>query len=294
MSYDILVIDDEVDIREMIVGILNDDGYETRTAYDSDSAIFAVKNRKPSLIILDIWLIGSSMDGLALLDYFKKTDPHMLIIIISGHGNIETAVSAIKRGAYDYIEKPFKADRLIHIVERTLETSSLLREIRNLRQKSGEINEIIGDSLIINNLRNKIEKIATTNSRILIFGPSGSGKELVARKIHNLSLRAKSPFIVVNAATIIPSCIEEDIFGVEDSNINLHKIGALEEAHGGTVYFNEVSDIPIKTQNKILKVLIEQSFSRIGGNNKVKIDVRIISSTSHNIQEQIIKGFFDR
>ncbi len=263
MAHDILVVDDETDIREMIAGILDDDGYGTRTAHDSDSALAAVKERKPSLVILDIWLMGSRLDGLALLDIFRETDPEMPVVIISGHGNIETAVSAIKRGAYDYIEKPFKADRLVHIVERALEASSLKREIRDLKQRSGETSEIIGNSSAAHNLRQTIQKIAGTNSRILIVGPSGAGKERAARMIHDMSPRTKSPFVVLNAATITPSRMEEELFGIEDENGNLRKIGALEEAHGGTLYLDEVADMPAETQGKILRVLVEQSFARV-------------------------------
>ncbi|MEJ8476796.1 sigma-54-dependent transcriptional regulator [Roseibium algae] len=292
MAYDILVVDDEKDIRELIAGILDDEGYGTRIARDSDTAIAAIKDRRPSLVILDIWLQGSRLDGLGVLDVIRQTDPDLPVVIISGHGNIETAVSAIKRGAYDYIEKPFKSDRLIHIVERALEASSLKREVKDLKQRSGDATGIVGESSAANQLRQTIQKVAITNSRIMITGPSGSGKELTARMIHELSPRVKSPFVVLNAATITPERMEEELFGVEDTNGHLRKIGALEEAHGGTLYLDEIGDMPAETQNKILRVLVEQSFTRVGGATKVQVDIRILSSTAKNLEEQIAAGLF--
>lgn len=292
MAYDILVIDDEADIREMIAGILDDEGYGTRTASDSDTAIAVIKERRPSLVVLDIWLQGSRLDGLGLLDVIKEMDPDLPVVIISGHGNIETAVSAIKRGAYDYIEKPFKADRLLHITERALEASSMRREIKELKQRSGDASDIIGDSTAANQLRQTIQKIAGTNSRILISGPSGSGKELAARMIHDMSPRTRSPFVVLNAATITPERMEEELFGIEDEHGKLRKVGALEEAHGGTLYLDEIGDMPAETQGKILRVLVEQSFNRVGGTTKVQVDVRILSSTAKNLEENISAGQF--
>ncbi|GGB44941.1 sigma-54-dependent Fis family transcriptional regulator [Roseibium aquae] len=292
MAHDILVVDDETDIREMIAGILDDEGYGTRMAADSDSAIAAIKNRRPSLIVLDIWLQGSRLDGLALLDVIKNTDADLPVVIISGHGNIETAVSAIKRGAYDYVEKPFKTDRLLHIIERALEATSLKREIRELKQRSVDTFDIIGESGAVHQLRQTIQKISATNSRILITGPSGSGKELAARMIHQTSPRSRSPFVVLNAATITPERMEEELFGIEDEAGNLKKVGALEEAHGGTLYLDEVADMPAETQGKILRVLVDQSFARVGGTSKVKVDVRILSSTSKDLEGHISAGLF--
>lgn len=292
MAHDILVVDDETDIREMIAGILDDEGYGTRTASNSDTALAAIKERRPSLLILDIWLQGSRLDGLALLDVIKETDPDLPVVIISGHGNIETAVSAIRRGAYDYIEKPFKADRLIHITDRALETSSMKREIKELKQRSTDTFDLIGESGAAHQLRQTIQKIAVTNSRILITGPSGAGKELAARMIHDLSQRSKSPFVVLNAATITPERMEEELFGVEDDAGNLRKVGALEEAHGGTLYLDEVADMPAETQGKILRVLVDQSFTRVGGATRVQVDIRILSSTARNLEESIAHGSF--
>lgn len=292
MAHDILVVDDETDIREMIAGILDDEGYGTRTASNSDTALAAIKERRPSLLILDIWLQGSRLDGLALLDVIKETDPDLPVVIISGHGNIETAVSAIRRGAYDYIEKPFKADRLIHITDRALEATSMKREIKELKQRSTDTFDLIGDSGAAHQLRQTIQKIAATNSRILITGPSGAGKELAARMIHDLSPRSKSPFVVLNAATITPERMEEELFGVEDNAGNLRKVGALEEAHGGTLYLDEVADMPSETQSKILRVLVDQSFTRVGGATRVQVDIRILSSTARNLEESISLGSF--
>ncbi|MFD1694221.1 sigma-54-dependent transcriptional regulator [Roseibium aestuarii] len=292
MAHDILVVDDEKDIRELISGILDDEGYGTRMASDSDTAIAAVKERRPSLVVLDIWLQGSRLDGLGVLDALKEMDPDLPVVIISGHGNVETAVSAIKRGAYDYIEKPFKTDRLILIVERALEASSLRRENRELKQKTGSADGMVGSSSAANQLRQAIDRIAATNSRVLISGPSGSGKELAARMIHDLSARARSPFVVINAATITPDRMEEELFGIEDQDGNIRKVGALEEAHGGTLYLDEVGDMPLETQGKILRVLVEQSFSRLGGARKVQVDVRILSSTAKDLEGEIVAGTF--
>ena len=291
MASDILIVDDEEDIRELVAGILGDEGHETRTAHDSDSAIAAIADRVPRLVFLDIWLQGSKLDGLALLDQIKAMHPDLPVVMISGHGTIETAVSAIRRGAYDFIEKPFKADRLILICERALETSKLRREVSDLRKRSGESVELIGVSAAMNHLRQTIERVAPTNSRVMILGPSGSGKEMVARAIHAASSRANGPFVTLNAATITPERMEIELFGTE-SNGAERKVGALEEAHRGILYLDEVGDMPRETQNKILRVLVDQQFERVGGTKRVKVDVRIISSSSHDLQALIRQGRF--
>ena len=292
MAADILVVDDEADIREIVAGILEDEGHSTRTAADSDSALAAISARRPSLVFLDIWLQGSRLDGLALLDEIHAQHPDLAVVIISGHGNVETAVSAIKRGAYDYIEKPFKADRLVLVAERALEASKLKREIADLKQRSGESEDLVGASGIMSNLRQTIERIAPTNSRIMIFGPSGSGKELVARAIHTQSNRAGGPFVVLNAAAITPDRMEVELFGTEPRNGAARRVGALEEAHGGTLYLDEIADMPRETQNKILRVLVDQTFERVGGSTKVKVDVRILSSTARDLETEIQEGRF--
>ena len=292
MPADILIVDDAEDIRELVSGILDDEGYETRTAGDSESALESIKARRPSLVILDIWLHGSKLDGLAVLDIIKKQHPEVPVIMFSGHGNIETAVASIKRGAYDYIEKPFKSDRLVLITHRALETSSLRREVNELKKRTEEYGEFIGDSAEIVRLRESIEKIAKSNSRVMIFGPSGTGKELAARCIHRNSDRADGPFVMLNTNAISPARIEEELFGKESKNGIIKKTGVFEEAHGGTLYLDEIAGMSREIQNKLVAVIADQGFSRLGGSNKVSVDLRIISSTSHNFEEEIKSGNF--
>src|SRR5215213_4878822 len=293
MASDILIIDAEADIRELVAGILQDEGYETRTARDSDSALSAIGSRRPNLLFLDIWLQGSKLDGLQLLDSVKEQHPELPVVMISGHGNIETAVSAIKRGAYDFIEKPFKADRLVLVAERALENSRLKREVRELKQLAPVSPALVGRSTAMNQLRQTLEKVAPTNSRIMIVGPLGSGKELAARTIHAQSARADGPFVVINAATITPERMEIELFGVEQTNgSQARKVGALEEAHGGTLFIDEIADMPRDTQSKILRVLVDQTFQRVGGTTKVSVDVRIVSSTTRNLENEIAEGRF--
>ncbi len=291
MASDILVVDDEEDIRELVAGILSDEGHETRTAFDSDSALAAIADRVPRLILLDIWLQGSRMDGLALLDEIKTIHPNVPVVMISGHGTIETAVSALRRGAYDFIEKPFKADRLLLICDRALETSKLRREVTELKKRTADTFDLIGNSTAMGHLRQTIERIAPTNSRVMIIGPSGSGKEAAARAIHAISARKEGPFVSVNAASITPDRMEIEMFGTEP-NGSERKVGALEEAHRGTLYLDEVADMPRETQNKIMRVLVDQQFERVGGAKRVKVDVRIISSTAQNLEAMIAEGRF--
>ncbi|WP_332066149.1 nitrogen assimilation response regulator NtrX [Bartonella sp. CB189] len=291
MVSDILIVDDEADIRELVAGILDDEGYETRVACNSDEALAQISERIPKLIFLDVWLQGSSLDGLALLDEIKTRYPSLPVVMISGHGNIETAVSAIKRGAYDFIEKPFKVDRLLLVAERTLENSKLKRELLELRKRSNETPELLGTSSVMRHLRQIIEKVAPTNSRIMITGPSGAGKETVARAIHTLSARSSGPFVAINAATITPERMEVELFGNEMEG-GERQIGALEEAHGGTLYLDEVADMSRETQSKILRVLTGQAFERVGGTKRVKVDVRVISSTAQNLENLIAEGLF--
>ena len=293
MASDILIVDDEADIRELVAGILQDEGYNTRTARDSDDAITSIRARRPNLVFLDIWLQGSRLDGLQLLDSLKGEHPDLPVVMISGHGNIETAVAAIKQGAYDFIEKPFKADRLVLVADRALETSRLKREVKELKQLTPLATMLIGHSTALNQLRQTIEKVSPTNSRILIVGPPGAGKELSARTIHAQSGRSGGPFVVINAAAITPERMEIELFGVEQSNgAQARKVGALEEAHGGTLFIDEIGDMPRETQNRILRVLVDQTFQRVGGSTKVVVDVRIVSSTSRNIEADIAGGRF--
>lgn len=292
MATDILVVDDEVDIRELVAGILEDEGHGTRTAGDSDGALEAVKNRRPTMVFLDIWLQGSKLDGLDLLDEIKKLHPDLPVVMISGHGNIETAVSAIKRGAYDFIEKPFKADRLLLIATRALETSKLKKQVQELQERTFDMAELLGTSPAMQQLRHTIERVAPSNSRVMITGESGSGKELVARTIHSCSHRSQGPFVLLNAATITPERMETELFGTEENTPSGRKVGAMEEAHGGTLYLDEIADMPWDTQSRILRVLVEQQFTRVGGNTPVKVDVRVLSSTARDLENSIRIGNF--
>jgi two-component system nitrogen regulation response regulator NtrX len=287
----ILVVDVEADFREMVAGFLQDDGHRTRLARDSDEALRSIEERRPHLVILDIWLQGSRLDGLEVLNITKKAHPDLPVVIISGHGNIETAVTAIKRGAYDYIEKPFKADRLLLVAQRALEAYKLRREVQSLRERSVVSFEMIGNSAAINQLRAALDRVAPTNSRVLIRGASGAGKELCARVMHEKSHRKDGPFVVLNAASMAPDRVEEELFGTED-HAGPRKVGALEEAHGGTLYIDEVADMPLETQGKVLRVLVEQKFQRVGGTVKVAVDVRIISSTSRDLERDMAEGRF--
>src|SRR4029079_3848886 len=293
MASEILIVDDEADIRDLVAGILQDEGYVTRTARNSDDALAAIVARRPNLLFLDIWLQGSKLDGLQLLDAVKQEHADLPVVMIAGHGHIETAVAAIKSGAYDFIEKPFKADRLVLVANRALENSRLKREVKELKQHAPQGSSLVGKSPAVNQLRHVIEKVAPTNSRIMIVGPSGGGKELTARTIHQHSARRDAPFVVINAAAITPEHMESELFGVEASNgSHSRKVGALEEAHHGTLFIDEISDMPRETQNKILRVLVDQTFQRVGGMNKVSVDVRIISSTARNLEAEIAAGKF--
>jgi two-component system, NtrC family, nitrogen regulation response regulator NtrX len=295
MAHDILVVDDEPDIRLLIDGILRDEGYDTRDAGDGDAAIGAFRIRRPSLVVLDVWLQGSRMDGLALLEAFHSEEPHVPVVMISGHGNIEMAVQAIQQGAYDFIEKPFKSDRLILVVRRALEAAALARENAELRLRAGPDARLVGDSTAIVGLRAGIERVAPTGSRVLISGPAGSGKEVVARMVHARSRRADGPFVMLNCATLNPSRFEEELFGLEagaDPTTHPRRAGVLERAHGGTLLLDEVSDMPLETQGKIVRALQDQTFERLGGSARVKVDVRVISTTNKDLQHEIAAGRF--
>jgi two-component system nitrogen regulation response regulator NtrX len=289
---DVLVVDDEADIRELVSGILQDEGYAVRTASDSETALAAVRARKPNLIVLDIWMQGGGMDGLELLDLVKELDPDLPVLMISGHGNIETAVSAIKRGAYDFLEKPFKSDRLLLLAQRALESATLRRENRRLRAQAFVPDGLIGRSAAAQNLRATIGKVAPANSRILISGPPGSGKELVARLIHDGSPRARGEFVAISSAGMAPERLDVELFGEEGEGGRPRKIGVFERAHGGTLYLDEISDMPRESQSRILRVLVEQRFRRVGGDSDVQVDVRVISSTSKDLRDEIAAGRF--
>lgn len=291
-SSDILVIDDEADIRELVAGILQDSGYQARLARDSTEALDAMRRRRPSLAILDIWLQGSEIDGLDLLEMLKGIDPDMPVVVISGHGTIETAISAIRRGAYEFIEKPFTAERILLVVSRALENARLKRENAALKARSTTSAELIGSSTIMSQLRGAVERIAQTNSRVLVSGPAGSGKELVARLLHERSSRGAAPFVAINAASIAPERMESEIFGEEGPDGRPRKIGVFEQAHTGTLLFDEVGDMPVETQSKILRVLVEQRFRRLGGSTDVQVNVRVVSATSRDLRADIERGRF--
>ena len=292
MTGDVLIVDDEPDIRELVAGILSDEGYAVRTAGSSDEAMAAVRARRPSLLILDIWMQGAGMDGLELLDLVKELDPDLPVVMISGHGNIETAVSAIKKGAYDFLEKPFKSDRLLLVVERALETTTLKRENRRLRTLTATPDGFPGGSAAAQHLRQTIAKVATANSRILITGPAGAGKETSARLIHTTSHRAKGEFVPVSAAGMTPERMDLELFGEEGEGGRPRRIGVFERAHCGTLYLDEVADMPWESQGRILRVLVEQRFRRVGGDTDVQVDVRVVSSSSRDLREEISAGRF--
>src|SRR5918998_3323497 len=290
MALEVLVVDDEADIRELVSGVLEDEGYEVRTAADSTSTLDAIEERRPSMVLLDVWLQGSRLDGLQLLQEIKRRDPSIPVLMISGHGNLDTAVAAVREGAVDFIEKPFEAERLIYLVGRATETERLRRENATLRQQVGHEDQLNGSSVSINTVRATLKRVAPTGSRVLITGPGGVGKEVAARMIHLWSPRARAPFIVLSAAMMSPDRVEEELFGAEKDGVG--RPGLLEQAHGGTLFLDEIADMPITTQGKILRVLTDQSYHRVGGQRPVKVDVRVLSATSRNLSEEIAAGRF--
>ena len=294
MAHDILIVDDEADIRMLLAGVLEDEGHTTRGAANADQALEALRSRRPHLVILDIWLQNSRLDGLEILQQIQSDHTGVPVVMISGHGNIETAVKAIKMGAYDFIEKPFKADRLLLVVERAVEAARLKAENEELRLRAAPETELLGSSSPVNHLKQAIAKVAPTGSRVLITGAAGSGKEVVARLIHLQSRRVNGPFMVLNCATLHPDRLEQELFGVEQGGTQgrIEKIGIFERAHGGTLLLDEVADMPLETQGKIVRVLQEQSFMRVGGARPVEVDVRVIASTNRDLTAQIEEGRF--
>jgi two-component system nitrogen regulation response regulator NtrX len=295
MAHDILIVDDEPDIRMLVEGLLSDEGYDTRQAGDADSAIAAFRARRPSLVILDVWLQGSRLDGLGILEVLHGEQPHVPVVMMSGHGTIETAVAAIQHGAYDFIEKPFQTDRLLLICRRAIEAARLATENAELRLRAGAEAELTGESAAIAAIRGAVDKVAPTGSRVLITGPAGSGKEVVARMIHARSRRADGPFVALNCATLAPARFEEELFGVEtgpDPMAQPRRAGVLERAHGGTLLLDEVSDMPLETQGKIVRALQDQAFERLGGSQRVRVDIRVLAITNKDLQAEIAAGRF--
>lgn len=288
---DILITDDERDIRELISDILQDEGFTTRLAGTSDECMAEIAASPPALMILDIWLKDSNMDGIDILKSVKRDHPDIPIVIISGHGNIEIAVAAIKQGAYDFIEKPFNIDQLLVVIRRAMETAKLRRE--NVELKRGDVanTDMLGDSAAFRNLKGQLDKVTKSNGRVMLTGPAGAGKEIAARYIHSNSNRASAPFITVNSASIEPDRMEEVLFGREGGTKGIEK-GLLEEANGGVIYFEEIADMPLGTQSKILRVLVDQRFQRVGGTDKVQVDLRVISSTNRDLAAAIDAGTF--
>ncbi|WP_299864312.1 sigma-54 dependent transcriptional regulator [uncultured Roseobacter sp.] len=288
---DILIVDDERDIRELISDILKDEGFATRLAGNSDDAMAAINAEAPALIVLDIWLKDSRMDGIDILKAVKHDNPDVPVVIISGHGNIEIAVAAIKQGAYDFIEKPFNIEQLLVVIRRAMETSRLRRENQSLRRRDVTKSDMIGTSAAFRALVGQLDKVTKSNGRVMLTGPAGCGKEVAARYIHANSNRASAPFVTVNCAGVAPERMEEVLFGRETPERGVEP-GLLEEAHGGVIYFDEVADMPVGTQSKILRVLVDQQFQRVGGNDKVRVDLRVISSTNRNLEQAIQAGTF--
>ena len=290
MPHDILVVDDEADIRDLICDVLKDEGYTSRKAADGISALSAINDHIPTVVLLDIWLQGSELDGLGILEIIKRKHPYLPVIMISGHGTIETAVNSIKLGAYDYIEKPFSEDKLLVTIKRACEVSKLLKENAELKLHVKDKNDLIGNSQAVIQLKTIIDKVAPTSSRVLITGPSGSGKELIARAIHKKSKRCNDPFIVLNVGGMNSDRLNLELFGEEEkSNINdkPRKLGILELANHGTLFIDEIADLPIVIQNKILRFLQDQNFERPGSNRLIKLDVRVIASTNKDLQQEI-------
>ena len=292
MAHEILIVDDEADIRSLTAGILSDEGYQSREAANSNSALAAVESRRPTVVLLDIWLQGSELDGLGILHALKEDYPEIPVVMMSGHGTIETAVASIQDGAFDFIEKPFKVDRMIHVVERAIETARLRRENAELSLRAGREKELLGFSAPINQVRQILERVAPTNSRVLFSGPPGSGKEVAGRMLHGLSRRASGPFVVVNCAIMAPDRVEMELFGCEPGYGPGPRVGLFEAAHNGTLLFDEVADMPLETQGKVVRVLQEQTFSRMGGDTRVEVDVRVVAATNRDLSRLIGDGAF--
>ena len=290
----ILVVDDEIDICEMVAETLRDENYNAIIATSYDMAVNILKNENITLVITDIWMNNNTNAGLQLLTFSQTHDPLIPVIMMSGHGNIETAMKAAKNGAYDFIEKPFKAERLILLIEKALQDKNLKLKVLDFELKENERMALIGKSAVFKNIKQKLNKISSTNSRVLITGPSGSGKELIARWIHKKSNRSEFPFIVASCATLSPERVEQFLFGWNELNTegsnNQSNIGLFEQANYGTLFFDEICDLPIQTQGKLVQAIQDQSFYKIGSNKKISVDVRIVSASNKNLSQSIKEG----
>ncbi|QCE35030.1 sigma-54-dependent Fis family transcriptional regulator [Acetobacteraceae bacterium] len=287
MSAEILIVDDEPDIRFLLKGVLEDEGYQASVSAGSKEALVLFHKRRPALIILDIWLEHSELDGLELLKIFAQEAPEVPVVMISGHGSIETAVASLRDGAYDFIEKPFQTEHLLSIVRRGLEASRLQRENAELRHRTGADEEIEGTSSAIVGVKAQIDRVAPTNSRVLITGPAGVGKNLAARMIHKRSARSDRPFVVLNCAMLAPERLEEELFGYERGRDEAPRRGAFERAHGGTLVLDEVIDMPLETQGKIVRMLQVQTFQRVNGVQNIKVDVRVLATSTGDLQQAV-------
>jgi len=291
MTNEILVVDDNADIRQLISGILKDKGFVVRLAANYDQALLEINKKLPDVAVIDVKLDKGDNDGIELLVHIKKIGENVPVIMISGHANVQMAVDSLKLGAFEFIQKPFSSERLINFINRAIENVELKKDNIALENKLFHSYDIIGKSQSIEKIKNLINKLKNAESRIFISGPAGSGKELVARQIHKQSLRSKRPFVVVNGALLNPEKYELELFGSENSNETIN-YGFFEKAKGGTLLIDEVTEIPLETQAKILRVLIDQKFSRVNGSKEVNVNVRIISTSSKNVRAEVDKGNF--
>ncbi len=290
----ILVVDDESDICEMVAEILKDEGYNAITANNYEAAVQILKNQNITLLITDIWMNNNTNAGLELLSWSKIYDSFIPVIMMSGHGNIETAMKAAKSGAYDFIEKPFKSERLILLVDKAIKERNLKIKVSDFEFRENERLNLIGSSSIFKNIKQQLNRVSQTNSRVLISGPSGSGKELIARFIHKESNRKSFPFIIASCATLSPERVEQVLFGwnekIKEDQLSQNSIGLFEQANNGTLFFDEICDLPIQTQGKLVQAIQDQSFYKLGSNKKINVDVRVISASNKNLLKSMEDG----
>ena len=292
MSKSILIVDDEADIRHLLSGLLEDEGFTVVSAGTDREALAILERDPPDIILLDVWLEGSRLDGLQLMEEVTQLAPSSPVIVMSGHGTIETAVRAIQMGAYDFVEKPFNANRLLVMLSRALESAALKQENQELRLRSGDMVQLDGVSPAALQLEQQVERVAPTNSRVMLSGAPGSGKTTVARLVHEQSRRREHPFIALNCANLNPEAFESELFGEEQGSSAGLKFGVLERANGGTLLLDEVADMPLAAQGKFVRVLQESAFTRVGGRNPIKVDVRVVSTSNRDLAKEIAAGTF--